>query len=456
MESFYLDEFLIGKNCEEKQVKVSFEKLCGSIREEFIREWENDRGDMHAALQLQKRAIIGYENEAAYFKEKIRDLIKKYGAGKTQYPPWYENLTDAVYHENWGLAGVAEWFTERYTDGSSVKIIGERIYFMDQGRMRLMRQTISKDRREQLIRAFLLLTPEERLDKEFHEIYLLDGTRITIFGGAMTKHEQDVIIFRRYIVPNYTFEEQAARGTIPEESIPLFCAMVECGFNVVFCGQVRSAKSTFLSTWQSYEDPELEGVMIETDPEIPLHKLMPEAPIVQLIADNEKLMRISKNVLRSDADYVIMAEARDGNALDTAVRVASKGTRRMKITFHCREPLDFPYDAAWEIAKATGSDIETTARRVASAFDFVFHFVQLKNKNQKRLNSIYELSVDRASGKIAMKQICAYDFQSDSWRWSSCISRSKRNAGGEECYYGFLRFEEQLNMLAKTYPMEKQ
>ena len=52
--------------------------------------------------------------------------------------------------------------------------------------------------------------------------------------------------------------------------------------------------------------------MVETDPEIPLHKMMPNAPIVQIIADNDKLKSVTKNLLRSDSDYVIMAEAREG------------------------------------------------------------------------------------------------------------------------------------------------
>ena len=147
--------------------------------------------------------------------------------------------------------------------------------------MCLKPQTISKERREQMIRAFLLLTPEERLDKEFHEVYMLDGTRVTIFGGGMTKGGQDAIIFRRYIIPNYSFEEQAARGTISEGAIPLFKDMVKLGYNIAFTGAVRTAKTTFLSTWQSYEDRSLEGVLVETDPEIPIHLIMPEAPILQ-------------------------------------------------------------------------------------------------------------------------------------------------------------------------------
>lgn len=450
MEKFYLDTFL---NSRIQAVTVSenydFKKLCQRINTEFLKEWEEDNDHYDSALRIQKKAIIGYEKEVSYFKSRIKELIRKFGMEKASFPAWYESIEDAIYHENWGLAGIAEWFTDPFKESSSAKIIGNRIYFLENGEMQLKQQTISKERRQQLIRAFLLHTPEERLDKETHEIYMLDGTRITIFGGFMTKKSQDTIIFRRYIIPSYSFEEQAFRGTIPENAIPLFKSMVQIGFNVAFTGAVRTAKTTFLSTWQSYEDRSLEGVLVETDPEIPLHQLMPEAPIIQLIADNEKLKHLSKNLLRSDADYFILAEARDGIALDTAVKIASKGTKRMKITFHTREPLEFCYDVAAEIMKSLGGSPEATAKKVATSFDYIFHFIQLKNKSQKRLKSIYELSLSEKTREIEMKEICRYNYQNDSWSWNYHIGKEKQNFGEDECPDGFRIFSEELAILGE-------
>lgn len=80
---------------------------------------------------------------------------------------------------------------------------------------------------------------------------------------------------------------------------------------------------------------------------------------------------------------------------------------------------------AWEIVKATGGNLETTAQKVAASFDYVFHFVQLANKSQKRLRGIYELNLDRKTGEIRMVRICAYDYQSDSWRWRYHIEKTK-------------------------------
>lgn len=462
MEEFCLEEYLREKQSNRKSAGGSeagaeketqskpFREICADVYDAFRAEWESGKEQPETLLELQKKAITGYAPETAFFKKKIREHLEKQGLLHSGFPSWYSSLEDAVYHENWGMGPIAEWFGEKYRESSSAKIIGERIYFLERGRMALKPQRISEERRNQLIRAFLMLTPEERLDRDWHEVYLLDGTRITIFRRNMVKQGQDAIIFRRYVVPSYTFEEQAARGTIPMESVPFFEAMAGLGYNVAFTGAVRTAKTTFLSTWQAYERKDLEGVMIETDPEIPMNRLMPEAPIVQLLADGERLAEITRNLLRSDADYFIMAEARDGVALDTALRAASKGTRRMKITFHTREPYDFPYDVASEIVHSKGGEIRFEARRAASAFDYIFHFIQLSDKSKKRLRGIYEISFDRETEKIRIFPICLYEGERDGWKWFCRISQNKREAGLEENRELFEQFEARLRALARS------
>jgi pilus assembly protein CpaF len=419
---------------------MRFSELCEAVGDELIREWNESDVSGSNPVELQKRAIMGYEPEVGDMKKRIAGIMASRGLS-AEIPAWYDSAESAVFHENWGLAGVAEWFGAEYAGSSSAKVIGERVYFMDGGIMKLMPQRIPADRREQLIRALLLRSPEERLDKDRHEVYMRDGTRVTIFRGSLAKKGLDTIIFRRYIIPNLTFEEQAGMNTIPADAAPLFENMAGCGFNVVFCGSVRSAKTTFLSTWQRYEDPALEGVMVETDPEIPIHRLMPESPVVQLIADGDDLAGISKSLMRSDADYVIIAEARDGVALDTAVRLARKGTRRMKMTFHTRNPQTFAQDAAVEIVRAMGGDVAETALRVAGSFDYVFHFSGIRKNRLKKLTAIYEMGLSENGGSCLMHEICRYDRQADSWRWTYHIGKEKRDIGMEEDADSFAAFD---------------
>lgn len=420
--------------------------LCEKVKACFYSDW--DRGESSASnLEIQKRAIIGYEREKNFFLERIDRIVSDLGAGDTPFPQWYKTLNTAVYQENWGLAGLAEWFDEGYAESSSAKIIGGRIYFMDEGKMKLMPQTLTPERIQQLIKAFLLLTPNERMDRPYYELYLLDGTRVTVFTEPLAKKGQPSVILRRYLIPTLSFEEQARRGTIPYDAIPLFKAMVRVGYNVVFMGAVRTAKTTFLSTWQSYEYSDLEGVMVETDPEIPMDRLLPDAPIIQIIADGETLSGISKSLLRSDADYFIMAEARDGIALDTAVRLACKGTKRMKITFHSRRPKAFPLEAATEIVKATGGNLSLTMQTVASGFDFLFHFIQLSDKREKRLSGIYQMSCDD-EGKISIEKICSYNDADNSWEFSCNLFRDKYEYGIESDRQAFGEFFSELKALS--------
>ena len=422
---------------------MNFEEVCRIVESQLS---DDER---EPDLAMQKRAIIGYAEEVGAYTRLIGDVLDDRDLrGSFDIPPWYESEELAVFHEVWGLAGMAEWWQDPWTSSPSAKVIGDEVFFLAEGKMQRMPQRIGKYRREQLVRAFLLLSPEERLDKDFHEIYLLDGCRVTVFKGGMAKRDRDAIIFRRYVVPEYTLAEQAALGTIPASSIPLFEAMARTGYNVVFCGSVRSAKTTFLSTWQRLEDTSLEGVMVETDPEIPLHRLMPGAPVIQLICDGERLKAVSKNLLRSDADYFVIAEARDGIALDTAVRIARKGQGRLKMTFHTRDPLSFPEDAAVEIVRSNGGDVRETAMRVAGSFDYLFHFVSIRKDNAKKLCGVYEVGKGESARGWYVREICRYDHIRGDWVFTDYISDGKRARGMESDSLAFTDFARELELIA--------
>lgn len=433
----------------------SFFDLCQVVQSHIYEKWDKSE-NRDGVLDLQKNAMIGHEKDVIQMKTEIRDFLKSTGKYNSAYPSYYQfsSLESAIFDELFGYAGFSEWFSPKYASSSSAKMVGDRIYFLENGKMVLKEQKINKIRRDQLIRALLLSTPGERIDKDFHEVYTSTHDRVTIFTGDMVKDQEDVLIFRRYTIPSYTFDEQIKRHTIPQDSKPLLIDMVKLGFNIIFSGAVRTAKTTFLSTWLMYEDPTLEGVLVETDPEIPVKSMLPTAPIIQLIADGEELKHISKNLLRSDADMLIMGEARDGIALDIAVRIANKGTRRVKFTFHTRDPIDICYDIASEITKMMGGDTKDMAKKVAKSFDYVFHFVQLQDKSQKRLNAIYEISYDYPTDVISVKEICRYNYKSDSWGFNYVLSEDKRRAGIDENEDVFYDFEKCLKSLAEKCPLD--
>lgn len=397
--------------------------MCRLVKKALDREWDDTDEDVkRKRLEREKNAIIGEETETAFYKEKIRAILLENKLADSGYPSWYPNLPEAVFAELYGLSGLAGWaydMEDRLLYSSSAKLIGDRLYYFIDGRCQLQPQRIGRKRRDQLKRALLLSTPAERLEYGFHEVYLHNGIRITIYSGHRTKEGQDVMVFRKYVLENYTFQELADRGTLPEEAIPLFLSMIRAGFNILISGQVRSGKTTFLRVWQSHEDQTLEGLAIATDPETPWHVIMPDAPIIQLIADGDELKEMSKALLRGDNDYVILEEMRDAAAFSLALDITSSGTMRSKVTVHDDSGINVPYKMASKIVDAYGGSLREHIAQAYKNFDYVFEFCQnTENRGKKVLKGILEMVYDPVNDEIRATYICRYDFESERWEWN--------------------------------------
>lgn len=435
---------------------AGFEQVCSIVKRELDRMTGTDNLN-EKDLERQRQALLGMEQEVQFYKEQIKGILAKMHLNDVAYPSWYPTLVDGIFSEILGFAGILNWIigeTDELRESSSCKILGDRIYYLIGGEMVLQPQRISLERRKQLKEALLLVDTTKSRTEAYFEVYLKNGSRVTIYNDdGIAKEGQDCIVLRKYHVNTYTFEEQSARGTIPAYAVDLFKAMVRVGFNVAFTGPVRSAKTTFLTTWQSYEDPRFEGVMIESDPEIPLHEIMPEAPIMQLVPDDRYRDMVISTAKRSDAKYVILGEARDGKMLNLAIEAANMGTRRSKVTFHNSESVDFCYDVAEKISRDCGGNLMANMIKVSKSFHYVFNFFSLhQDQGKKRLKGIWEIRFDPKEIKITMHQVCKYVVESDQWVWNYDIGDDKREFAKEEDYNAFQVFDRELKRCAEKYP----
>ena len=442
---------------QEKQFDEFF-RLCSTVKSFFEKEWKNaTEWEKEKILEQEKRAIIGYEKDVDLYKERIGRIIKEIPEARSiRCPPWYQDMTDGVFAEIYGLSGLDPWAydkTDEYKESSSAKLIGDRLYCLIDGKSVLQPQKISESRREQLKRALLMATPRERLEKGFHEVYLKNGIRITIYSGEKTKAGQDIMIFRKYVLKELTFEKMAGLGTIPADSVELFKVMVKLGYNVLFTGPVRSGKTTFMQTWQRYEDEQLEGLAIATDPETPWQILMPEAPIMQLVADGNELESIFKSLLRGDNDYVLLEEMRDATAYKLAMDITSSGTTRSKATVHAGDPQDIPYKIAMGITSKYGGSFEGIISQFFRNFNYVLEFYQVPgDRSKKRLRSIHEYRYDVRMDRVSIHCICRYDEEMGKWLWKYDIGEDKKKMG-KIWPEDFKRMEEMLMMLEKHNPI---
>ncbi len=442
---------------EQREQFKQFFQLCSVIESRFEARWKScNEFEKEQILAREKGAIIGNQEDISHYKEIIQEMLSEIPMErKVICPPWYGSLVEGIFAELYGLAGLEPWAydrTEKYKESSSAKLIGDRLYCLIDGVSTLQPQKIGRKRREQLKRALLMATPKERIETGFHEVYLRNGIRITIYSGERTKDGQDIMIFRKYILRELTFEKLADLGTIPPDSVELFKVMVKIGFNVLFAGQVRSGKTTFMQVWQRYEDSGLEGLAVATDPETPWHIIMPHAPIMQIVADNRELQQLYKSLLRGDNDYILLEEMRDADAYRLALEITSAGTMRSKATIHAGDPQDIPYKMATSVISAYGGDFRGIISQIFRNFNYVFEFYQLpEDKSRKRLKSISEFRYDITSDVISIHKICIFDEEEGRWLWKCDIGEDKRKMGKlypEE----FKRMEEMLRMLEKRNP----
>lgn len=466
-EAYYLRDLLNEKAYRHRENKTNTHSFTKKENDRFILlcqeilDYFNNLKIGVDDLERQKKAIIGYPEEVNYYKDKIDEYLKVNNLIDEEYPMWYSDLPDAVFHEIWGLAGIAQWYKgsdEELKNSSTAKIIGDKIFFMIDGKMTLMPQKISSQRREQLKRALLSNDFKVRLDNDVPDIEMITGERIKIFGQNVTRKNSDTIIFRKFPVRDYSFEKQIELGTYPKDILNLCRAVAKIGYNMVFTGAVRTSKTTQLSTWLNYESSFEEGLIVETRPEIPIDQILPDAPIISLVADTEeKLARIRSSIMRSDADFVIMAEARDAYAYDIALKSASVGTRRCKMTAHINTPYDFPYEFAKEITRVFGGDVQNEAISVAKAFTLNLHFINYpQHKAKKRLEGIYVFEYNPKSYEIFIHTLCKYNVIDDSWSYNYCVTDDMKKIGIEQNYEAFKIMCDELKKLQNLCPMDEE
>lgn len=349
-------------------------------------------------MELQKQAILGIRGGVNYFKSQIELAIKSMGMENISFPDCYPNLKESLFSEIYGFSFLTPWINgwdKKLENSSSAKLIGSKIFCLIEGKAELMPYEIPQERREKLKRALLLAAPNENQTSGFHEIYMKNGIRITIFSGERTKENEEIIVLRKYLYPCPSLEEMVELGTIPQVCVDLFKSFIKEGKNVIFSGAVRSGKTTFLRCWQSYESPVLEGLALSTDPETPWHEICKGFPIMQLVADGERLENITKSILRGDNDYVLMEEMRDALAYKICLELLEIGTKRSKVTIHHGNTISLPYKIASKVRESYGGEIKNLLVKVFEGFDVVIHLSQRQGENDKKvMDSIHLLNYD--------------------------------------------------------------
>ncbi len=448
---------------EEKKLR-KFKELCEEVKD-ILTEKDVSETNESETIARQRKALLGFETEVNFYKRRIGEILNEQGKKLSWYPDWYKSLEDAVFNETIGFSGITNWLTdERYKNSMACEVVGDRVFYEDKGEYILQPQKIEKNRRMQLIKSLLLADLKEAESQAWHEIYTqVEHLRVTIFkSNGITKRDQEVILFRRYIVNNLTFEEHAERGTIPFEAIPLIKNMVKLGPNVIFCGPVASGKTTMLQTYKREEaKTPMQTLSIETDDECQWDKILPpNYPILQFVPSEKEEDTVIVRAKRSDAQAIIIGECRHGKYMKFAVDSANMGTRRMLTTMHFSDILDISYDMADKIVSDCGGNIVTSMVKVAKSFNYIWEMSSLPNdRGSKRLLGLWEMYFDSEKMEIHMHQVIKYVPEKDGieehWVYDNFISDTLAKDFEYENVEVFEEFKMQLAELAKQSPNEE-
>ena len=443
---FFIDEFLSNATAGEgntfpagdKDKMYVFQEVCQKVRKALDKDYQSKSDNTkQEETELQKDAILGEQRAVSKLKNDIADKLISMSLSATAYPDYYRNLEEAIFHELYGLSCLAAWandYTEEYRTSSSAKIVGDNIYCLINGSSVKLPQKISAERRRQLRQALLLGYPDQHEAQGHNEVFLKrdDGgiIRATLLSGLFTQRDQDAMVFRKYLLSDpeqLRFEVLAGYGTYPMECCKLFEEFARCGFNVIASGQVRSGKTTWLQTYQHYEDPTLEATTVSTDEETDYSKIT-DGPLIQIIADEEQLTQIEKTLKRLDSNYIIMSEMRTPAEYKFYLGITNMGTRRCKCTIHDNNATAFPRKMATEVVSAYGGNLQSTIAQIYDNVDFVFEMFELPtDRSKKRLKGIVEFIYDKEKDLCIAHRICKYDAKTDTWMWNSAIGEDKRD-----------------------------
>ena len=440
----------------EHKKDARFEEVIRIVEEELDEIDKKEKLEDKALLR-RRNAILGVETAVEYYKVKIAEILSKKELRKEKYPNWYETLEDALYNEILGFFGIAKWLNDdAYEHSDSCLIIGDRIFFEEKGQMVLQEQKISREKRDRLKETLMLNNPKENRAAAWHELYS-NKKRVTIFNdNGVAKENQDTLVFRKYHIPDLTLAKEVEWRTIQEGSEVIFENIVKLAYNVAITGAVKSSKTSFLKVLEALEDEKLTALAIETDPEIDFHDILPRAPIIQMVPNDENMDTVIERAKRSDAKRITVAEARNGKMLDIANETANMGTRHLKMSFHNTETIDFVYDVAEKITRDVGGNLLANMIKTAKTYQYVINMWALPHdESKKRLKGIWEICLDTDKMEISMNQICRYVQETDSWVWSYHIGERQREIGMEQNPKAFIKFEKTLKQLSEKYPDPK-
>lgn len=462
---FDINDFIMSKGGERIRTDHEVLKFTAPVRQDFTAAKKAVQDFFHEKVQdqslsdkerqerqrIEHQATLGEKEAMNMLMDEISDFLRDSPFSNVSYDKMFHSLAHALFEHIFRFKNFYKWQTVRHSP--SAKIIGTEIWFKIDG-------TFIKQEEEfesisevyEIIRLLQQNNPNFRINEKTPqgELDLSDGTRVTLTIPPRTLYP--TIVFRRFIVDNFSFLEQTKRGTINSEDIPLFKTLAKIRANMVIAGGVESGKSTMLKTFYAERPKDLVALMIESHPETFLKRDFPDRLVHEFAITHDDIQDVLRTILRFDHDYVIMQEVR-GVEADAAIDGASRGATGLLMTYHVTEPSKVCEQLAQHILDVYPSRLMINeVRRVSQTLELGVTMKTFPG-NKKKVTSVFEINYDYDSDKAWISYLMKFDPIQKKWHYNDQISSSLTQKLLEEGEDTLEQFQSLLKERTAASPM---
>lgn len=433
-----------------------FSEICLMVKKHFEKLYESGKitnEELRQRNHLEYNAMIGKAEAESVLTAEIESYLRNENLiGVNDYPEFYGSISEACFHEIYRFGSFAKW--DKYPDSPSGVIQGDEIWFLINGKfVRQPERLRDQNHVHEIIRSFSLKHKGLRINENQPEAEfdMDDGTRVKVV--VPPRSYKPTIIFRRFLIRRFSFEQQAEKGTISKEDLNLYRALAQIPLNTIVAGKVQSGKSTFLKTIYAERDPGLVAVLIETNPESFLKRDFPNRLVHDFYTSEGNIHQVIRDALRTDHDYIIVQEVR-GIEAEGAIAGTERGTTGLLMSYHITNPKNTPKQLARHIIdEFPRRNEKREIKRIAEQLDIGITMTSLKN-NQKRVTSVYEICYDEDKEEAWINYLVLYDARKDSWMYNSLVSEKliqKMDRLDEKLCRHFI---EELRQREKQFPIK--
>jgi pilus assembly protein CpaF len=415
---FHISElFPVPINIEEKRISpvavknknnnVEFQIVKREVREYFTNRFENSSNDTQIErwLDLQDQAIRGKVSAIEWFKNEIEEFLSKndWLSVDFPFPQAYSDIVEAVYQETYGIGVVSTWWKHpEYGISQAASVIGTKVLFEIPGKEEDLQEDIyyhSEKDVERIAKQLSLRSPTGKLNptNPSLEIDMEDGTRVTITIPPLSV--EVMIIFRHFTIERASFEEISEKGTFERSFIPVLDMILFGRGTSCICGPVKSGKSTFLKACIERRRKRDRILVVHKDfDELRLHKHYAAHTFRQFIITDKNMNRVFPIILRSDYEYIVVAELRSIEG-EIFLKSCSRGLPGALCTFHTFDPTEIPSQLADLILEDfANKKYDSQVVRAAQNIHFAFIFEELDNRS-KRLSrlTVFDWNIETRS-----------------------------------------------------------